>query len=49
MSTLLYNVIAAILALAILYGLNLMSNVKTAVRGNILSAAAMACAMTRHI
>ena len=45
MSTLLYNVIAAILALAILYGLNLMSNVKTAVRGNILSAAAMACAI----
>ena len=45
MSTLLYNVIAAVLALAILYGLNLMSNVKTAVRGNILSAAAMACAI----
>ena len=45
MSTLLYNVIAVILALAILYGLNLMSNVKTAVRGNILSAVAMACAI----
>ena len=45
MSTLLYNVIAAVLALAILYGLNLRSTVKTAGRGNILSAAAMACAI----
>lgn len=45
MSTLYYNIIAAVLTLAILYGLHLMSNVKTAVRGNMLCAASMALAI----
>ncbi|WP_206215252.1 NAD(P)(+) transhydrogenase (Re/Si-specific) subunit beta, partial [Desulfovibrio sp. ZJ200] len=45
MSTLYYNIIAAVLALAILYGLHLMSNVQTAVRGNKLCAISMALAI----
>ena len=40
-----YNAIAAVLALAILYGLNLMSNVKKAVLGNIICAVSMAIAI----
>ena len=38
MSTLVYNVIAMILSLGILYGINLMNSPKTAVRGNALGA-----------
>jgi len=41
MSVVAYNSIAAILTLAILYGLHLMSSVKTAVRGNLVCALAM--------
>ncbi|MDE5878827.1 MAG: NAD(P)(+) transhydrogenase (Re/Si-specific) subunit beta, partial [Desulfovibrio sp.] len=45
MSTFAYYIIATVLAVAILYGLHLMSNVKTAVRGNAIAAAAMALAI----
>ncbi len=41
----LYSIIAAILAIAILYGLHLMSNVRKAPTGNIICAAAMALAI----
>ena len=40
-----YTILAALVALTILYGLHLMSNVKTAVLGNKLSAGAMAVAI----
>ncbi|WP_300898113.1 NAD(P)(+) transhydrogenase (Re/Si-specific) subunit beta, partial [uncultured Desulfovibrio sp.] len=45
MSTLYYYIIATVLAVAILYGLHLMSNVKTAVRGNAIAAGSMALAI----
>ncbi|MBD5607732.1 MAG: NAD(P)(+) transhydrogenase (Re/Si-specific) subunit beta, partial [Desulfovibrio sp.] len=45
MSLLAYNIIATILALAILYGLHLMSDVKKAPLGNLISAAAMTVAI----
>ena len=45
MSALTYNIVAAILALTILYGLHLLSSVKTAVRGNIFCALAMTAAI----
>ena len=40
-----YYIIAALVTIAILYGLHLMNNVKTAVRGNLTCAAAMALAI----
>ena len=45
MSMFAYSIIAVVLALAILYGLHLMSNVKLAVRGNAIAASAMALAI----
>lgn len=45
MNNLTYNIIAVGLTLSILYGLNLMSRVKTAVRGNAVGALAMAAAI----
>jgi len=45
MSMFAYSIIAVVLALAILYGLHLMSNVKKAVRGNAIAASAMALAI----
>ena len=45
MSMFAYSIIAVVLALAILYGLHLMSNVKLSVRGNIIAASAMAIAI----
>jgi NAD(P) transhydrogenase subunit beta len=45
MSALTYNVVAAVLTLSILYGLHLLSSVKTAVRGNIFCALAMTVAI----
>jgi len=45
MSMFAYSIIAVVLALAILYGLHLMSNVKLAVRGNAIAAGAMALAI----
>ncbi|WP_165078515.1 MULTISPECIES: NAD(P)(+) transhydrogenase (Re/Si-specific) subunit beta [unclassified Desulfovibrio] len=45
MSSFAYYIIATVLAVAILYGLHLMSNVKTAVRGNAIAALAMALAI----
>ena len=41
MSAMAYNSIAGVLTLAVLYGLHLMSDVKTAVRGNLVCALAM--------
>ncbi|SBV96433.1 conserved membrane hypothetical protein [uncultured delta proteobacterium] len=45
MSTLAYNMTAAALSVSILYGLSLMSKVRTSVRGNLISAFAMAAAI----
>ncbi len=45
MSTLSYNIVAAVVALSVLYGLSLMSRVQTAVRGNLISASAMGLAI----
>ena len=45
MSMFAYSIIAVVLALAILYGLHLMSNVKLSVRGNVIAASAMALAI----
>lgn len=44
-----YYIIAALVTVAILYGLHLMNNVKTAVRGNLICAAAMALAILATI
>lgn len=45
MSTLTYNIIAAVLSVSILYGLSLMSKVQTSVRGNLILASAMGAAI----
>ncbi|MBR5882872.1 MAG: NAD(P)(+) transhydrogenase (Re/Si-specific) subunit beta, partial [Mailhella sp.] len=45
MSMFAYSIVAVVLALAILYGLHLMSNVKLSVRGNVIAASAMALAI----
>ncbi|HCX77925.1 MAG TPA: NADP transhydrogenase subunit beta, partial [Firmicutes bacterium] len=45
MTPLVYYIISAILSIVILYGISLMSQVKTAVRGNQLSALATAIAI----
>ena len=45
MSTFTYNIIAAVLSISILYGLSLMSKVRTSVRGNLVSATAMGAAI----